>query len=169
MDLPLGSYPEQFLLSKKPNIKIVLKPDNLWKLGKGILERSLRVKFYCQEKVEFKKSTYVSVNASIPILWPHLGSNQGLADYESATLTSWVIGPKFISGEIEVSIGFAKITFFWKNQNLFGVFTAKVGESRIWYGVMGLGRWQMWWISFAFFFRKRAKIFFYCFGWMQCI
>ena len=33
-----------------------------------------------------KKNTYLAVSVSIPIMWPSLGSNQGLADYESLFL-----------------------------------------------------------------------------------
>ena len=30
----------------------------------------------------------------VPVLWTHLGSNQGPTDYESAALTYWAMGPK---------------------------------------------------------------------------
>lgn len=38
-----------------------------------------------------KKGFYIAAKSLKK--WPHLGSNQGLDDYESSTLTNWVIGP----------------------------------------------------------------------------
>ena len=58
-----------------------------------------------------KKNTYLAVSVSIPIMWPSLGSNQGLADYEKRQEAFQMLSFKFkVFDYIEVT---DIASYFW--------------------------------------------------------
>ena len=67
---------------------------------------------YANSGNEFKKNHSQKIVSDWMSVWSHSGSNQGPADYESAALTDWAMGPSSRNEAAKIQLfPFPKVPF----------------------------------------------------------